>query len=264
MSRERAVGAVLERVAAQVEFPETPPLASAVRRRIERGPLPVGAIRLPRTKPALWRPVMAGTFVLALLLAVTLSVSVTARRAVADFLGVVGIRITFGDEPRVTPSPEAELELGRRVDVAAASRRAGFDVLVPADPSIEGLRPAVYYDPAIGESGMVSLVYPADATTASEARLLVTQFVGSVDDAFFKKLAVPGGEVSAVPVGSEAGYWISGEPHLIYYMDETFDTREETVRLAGNVLLWDRDGVTYRVEGARSRGEALRIAQSLR
>ncbi|MDQ3982106.1 MAG: hypothetical protein M3271_05435, partial [Actinomycetota bacterium] len=159
---------------------------------------------------------------------------------------------------------DAELRLGTRVGVAAASERAGFDVVLPHDPVVEGLRPAVYFDPAIGESGMVSLVYPEDARTASEARLLVTQFIGSVDDAFFKKVEVPGGKISAAQVGSERGYWVSGEPHLIYYMDESFDIREETVRLAGNVLLWDRDGVTYRIEGAESLREALRIARSLR
>jgi hypothetical protein len=258
------MAAVVERVAREVDFPETPPLAAAVRRRIDAGPMPVGTIRLPRTHPSLWRPVVAGVSVVVIVLALTLSLSVTARRAVADLLGIVGIHITFDETPEVSPPPESELRLGERIGLAAASKRAGFDVALPRDPAIEGMRPAVYYDAAIGRSGMVSIVYPDDATTASDARLLVTQFVASVDEAFFKKVEVPGGKVSAAPVGSEAGYWISGKPHLIYYVDEDGSFREETVRLAGNVLLWDEGGVTYRVEGAESRGEALRIARSLR
>ncbi|MDQ3983425.1 MAG: hypothetical protein M3271_12165, partial [Actinomycetota bacterium] len=145
MTRDKAIAAALERVAQDVEFPETPPLAETVRRRIEAGPMPVGTIRLPRTRPSPWRPIAVGVSVVVVALAVTLSLSVTAREAVADLLGVVGIRITFDEGPEVSPPSDAELRLGTRVGVAAASERAGFDVVLPHDPVVEGLRPAVYF-----------------------------------------------------------------------------------------------------------------------
>ena len=38
----------------------------------------------------------------------------------------------------------------------------------------------------------------------------------------------------------------------------------ETLRLAGNTLLWEQDGVTFRLEAQVSRDDALRIAASFR
>ena len=37
--------------------------------------------------------------------------------------------------------------------------------------------------------------------------------------------------------------------------------REETARLAGSTLIWEKDGITYRVEGAH-RTQAIEIAES--
>lgn len=36
-----------------------------------------------------------------------------------------------------------------------------------------------------------------------------------------------------------------------------------TARLAGRTLLWERAGVTYRLEGALTRAEAIRVAGTL-
>lgn len=258
---ERALGALLEEVARTHAWPPTPPLAGQVRARIERGPLPVAEVRLPRTRPPLLRPLAATFFVVAVALGITLSLSGAARRAVADLLGVVGIDITFDDEPGVTPRPQRAIPLGPAVSRAAASERAGFDVKVPA--ALPG-RPAFHYDPSVGSSGMVSVVYPRSASRMSEVDLLVTQFVAAVQESYVKKLVTGGAKVVFVDVRSSQGYWIGGGPHLFFYRDGDGDTRRETVRLAGRVLLWEEDGITYRVEGAGSLAEATRIAESLR
>lgn len=254
---ERELGALLEDVS--VDFPDTPDLAGLVRRRIESGPAPVETLRLPRTRPPALPPVLVAASVVVLALAVTLALSVTARRAVADLLGVVGIHITFDDEADVSVEPRAPLRLGEPASIPAASERARFDVLVPSGDR----RWAVYYDPAIGSTGMVSLVYPHDARSTKDVDLLVTQFVASIDGTFFKKVGLEGGDVMYVDVRSAAGFWIGGE-HVFYYAEANGEPREETVRLAGKVLLWEEDGVTFRVEGAGTRRAALEIARSLR
>jgi hypothetical protein len=59
------------------------------------------------------------------------------------------------------------------------------------------------------------------------------------------------------------GYWLTGAPHVISYVDADGVVVDETVRLAGNVLLWEQDGVTFRIESLLSRAEALEIASSL-
>lgn len=261
MNETDRFAALLEGAARYAELPETPPLAERVRARIEAGPLPVAEIRLPRTRPPVWRPVLAGLAVLALAFGLTLAFSVTARRAVADLLGIAGIEITFDDEGD-PPVPLPRLDLGERVARAEAAERAGFDVLVPARVTAGG-RHAVYYDPDLGSTGMVSVVYPETAGSTDDVDLLVTQFVASVDGMFIKKLALQGADVTYATVGTSTGYWVGGE-HLFYYVDADGRPREETVRLAGKVLLWEEGPVTYRVEGAPSLRAALRVARGLR
>lgn len=256
----RALAALLEEAGREAAFPETPPLAERVRTRIESGPLPVASIHLPRTRPPLLRPVLAVICVAALALGLTLTLSVTARRAVADFLGVVGIRVTFDDDPGVTARPLEEIPLGEPVTRGAASRRAGFRVLVPAGED----SPAFYFDRHVAAHGMVSVVYPRDAATLADVDLLVTQFAASVREEFVKKIGMLGSEIRYVAVRDSDAYWISGDPHYFFYEQRNGFIRQETVRLAGNVLLWEEDGVTYRIEGAGSLRAARRLAESLR
>ena len=259
---DRALVALLAEVAAEVDWPAAPSLSPRVRRRIESGPLPVGTIHLPRLRPPLWRPLVAVASVVTLALALTLTLSVTARRAVADLLGIVGIHITFDEGDGAGLERRTDLRLGDRVDLETARDRAGFRVAVPGRAVTKGLSRAVYYDPAVGSTGMVSLVYPAAAERPSDLDLLVTQFVASIDETFIKKLASSGG-VTYTRVGSATGYWV-GHRHLLYYVRGESEPVEETSRLAGKVLLWEDGGITYRVEGTRSLAEALRVAVSLR
>lgn len=257
-----AVAALVAEVAREVEFPPTPELAQGVRRRIEAGPVPVGTIHLPPTRPPLWRPLGVAASVLALVLALTLTLSATARRAVADLLGIVGIHITF-DEEAIPTEGTPRLQLGERVDLRSARERAGFHVAVPERSVVKGLDRAVYYEPGVGSTGMVSLVYPARADRLGELDLLVTQFAAAVDEAYLKKLAGSEGGVTFTEVRGAGAYWV-GHRHLMYYVRGTAEAVEEPARLAGKVLLWEEGGITYRVEGAPSLAEALRVAVSLR
>ena len=253
--------ALLEQAASHADFPETPPLAERVRARVEAGPLPVAEIRLPRTRPTLARPVLVALTVAALTLGVSVSLSATARRAVADLLGVVGIEISFDEPPGVTPRPASEIDLGTRVSRTEASERARFRVTTPA--VLPGT-PAFYFDGSIGDRGMVSVVYPRDAASLAEAELLVSEFIASLDEEYVKKLSTLGSNLRYVSLRGVDGYWVGGEPHIFFYEDSSGSIRQESVRLAGKVLLWEEDGVTYRVEGAASLAEARRIAESLR
>lgn len=72
------------------------------------------------------------------------------------------------------------------------------------------------------------------------------------------------GSVRVVPVDlGDGGYWISGDPHLVFVLDEFGNVKEDEVRLAGNVLLWEDDGVSYRIEADISKARALGIARSM-
>src|SRR3712207_7864772 len=43
--------------------------------------------------------------------------------------------------------------------------------------------------------------------------------------------------------------WISGEPHLFWYLAPDGTFIEESRRVVGNTLAWERDGILYRIEG---------------
>ena len=60
------------------------------------------------------------------------------------------------------------------------------------------------------------------------------------------------------------GYWISGAPHELIFVDEAGQPVFDTRRIVGNALLWARDGVTYRLESGLDRAAAIALAGTLR
>jgi hypothetical protein len=257
---EAQVIALLQSVGPTLEFPPTPPLATAVRARLE-APAPATE---PATQPrvAWWRlrPLLAGAAVILVALGLSLTFSVSARRAVADLLGVVGINISF-DETDTDGLPEPplnELGLGIEVTRSEAEEIVGFDLRGP-DASDGSL--SIYLDDSIGDSGMVSTVIRQQGQELP--KILITEFKASVETGFIKKLADGKTEVHFVTVAGFGGYWLTGEPHFFAYADEAGKIREESIRLAGNVLLWEAGGITYRIEGAGSLAGALRLAAEM-
>jgi hypothetical protein len=251
------LGLLLTDMASKIDYPSTPDLTAAVRARVEgttprRWGLPE-KIRIPR-----YRPGLVAAAVVVLGLSVSLVVSPQARDAVADFIGIGGVRIGFGERvPSESPDRATELDLGPRTTLTAAEERVGFDIKVPK--MVGGRSPSVHVtEPPDG--GMVSLFY--DDAISGRGDLLITQFEADLDGGFFKKLGFEGAEVRTVTVRGQPGYWLRGA-HFFYYFDESGFQYEETVRLAANVLLWEEDGITYRIEGKFGPILALQIAESL-
>ena len=284
---------VLKRLGEQIAYPPTPPLAAAVR----------GRLQAPGRRPAApWRRfavALAAAIVLAILL---LAASPTLRTAVAGRLGLRGITIqqvpvvptvpTALPLPAVAPTvsptlplptaaPTAtavpigeRLHLGERLSLAQAAQRVGFPVLIPA---ALGLPDAVYVllatdTPAPGTSpappgGLVTLVYqprpdlPAVAETG--VGLLLGEFQGSTDQAFLSKMAGPGTQIAPVTVAGQPGFWLSGQPHEFLYRDANGVARQQTLRLAGNTLIWEHGTLTLRLEAGVDEATALRIATSV-
>jgi hypothetical protein len=67
-----------------------------------------------------------------------------------------------------------------------------------------------------------------------------------------------------VAVGDGRGFWIEGDAHVFVYRDAAGEIRSDEYRLAGNVLLWEREGLTFRLESALGKEQALRIADGVR
>ena len=74
---------------------------------------------------------------------------------------------------------------------------------------------------------------------------------------FSKKVAGPTTHLEEVRLG-EFGLWLSGAPHVLMWDSGTAQTR-----LAGNVLLWLQNDVTYRLEGRLTKGQMLALARQI-
>lgn len=235
----------LVHLGAHVDWPDTD-LSGKVRSRL---------VDVPRTR---LRP---GWAVASLLTAVCLLAVLTpgGRTAVADLLGVVGIEIRWS-EVGTPPATHRDLALGEPVALQAAVDSANFVVLVPAG---EVGRPDVVY----ADDGRVSTVW--NPTTMlpevgdSGIGLLHMQFSARLDTGLLTKRLADGTGVTAVDVRGRTGFWIDGEPHVLAYVGPDGQERTDTTRLAGNVLLWEEDGVTHRMESALSLDAARSIAATL-
>ena len=223
-------------LAAQIEWPVEPDLAPRVRARL--APRPARRGRAPR------RLVLVLAAALVLLAALMAAVP-SARDAVRDLFGLDGATVEVRDR---LPGRDAVtgLDLGPRVTLAEAERAAGFDVLEPVSlgaPSSVHLRRAV-------PGGEVTLRYPGP--------LLVTEFRGDLAPEYVGKIA--DSEVQRLP----NGLYVSGAPHFFFYRSPDGAIREDTLRLARDVLLLERGRLLVRIEGAGSLERARRIAASLR
>jgi len=255
----------------EVVFPPTPDLAGQVAdalQREDRRPVPV------RTVP-IWRRGWLVAAALLLLLAIGLLLFPQARTAIADRLGLSGVEIDWLEAaPTPVPVPDvSSLGLGRPVTLAEAQAEAPFALVVPTLPA--GAAPPGVYLLGADATAMVSFVYPSSVdmpeTDVPGVGALLTQFSGSTNRNFIRKGLFSGDgdsatSIESVMVAGHAGYWIAGAPHTFFLVCSEVDVeecREERYRLAGNVLLWEDDGVVYRLESKLSKEASRAIATSM-
>jgi hypothetical protein len=268
--------------AAGATEPASPDLAARVRQRVEQNQL----------RPSIWqrlglragagtraRPVRRG-----LVLAIA-ALLILAAVAGAVGLGLPGLRIIFGEGPSPQPTSSGSpvpslpapsgpvlsptlaplagsLALGDAVSFAEAKRLAGFDVLVPTDPDL-GPPDATYLN---GQRiGLVWASRPVLPETESPGvGLVISEFRGAVDPGFFEKILGPDTTLTKVTVGGSPGYWISGAPHFFFYIDPQGRAVNDDHPTVGDVLLWTKGDVTYRLETSLGMTAAIRLAESLR
>lgn len=235
-------------------FPPTPDLAARVGAELRsRGrPTPLAAARRRRRTLAL---VLAAAL---LLPAAAIAAVPGARDRVLDWLGLRGVEVKrVATTPRAGPS--AGLDLGRPVTLRDAPVR-----FTPLVPSALGA-PAGVFAAGSPPGGRVSLTYRAGAglpPVAPGVGALVTEFRGSRTREFIQKALGPRTTVRRVSVAGAPGVYLSGEPHGFVFVDARGVIRMEDVRLARDVLIWERDGLVLRLEARRPLQDLLRIARS--
>lgn len=227
---------ILTEAGSALEWPVTPDLAGHVAARIRKPAR--RALRLRRP------------LVLAFAALLILAAGAAAVSGVRHFFGFGSVRVERVPKLPLKPAPGAKLALGTQTTLAGAD--VGFKPLVPAALA----RPVVYVDGAI-PGGQLSLVY-------RDGHALLTEVQGTVRRQFLQKFVGPGTTVERVTIDGARGLWIRGALHEIVYEDRNGLIRPDTIRLAGDTLLWRRGRLLLRLEGARSKADALRIARSLR
>lgn len=184
----------------------------------------------------------------------------TTRQAVANLLEVAGIRFEFGDRPDL-PAP-INLTPGVQVDMEEAVRSVDFEIVVPsALPPPDAVHLLEW---ELGTQVFIAWVASEQLPQvgASGIGVLLAEFRANLNEQFFEKLIMAGTTVDRVEVAGVPAYWLAGAPH-VFMFDAGGPLVEDSTRLTGNVLVWEADGITYRLESNLSLNESLAIAESL-
>jgi hypothetical protein len=206
--------------------------------------LPVEWPATPHFQPALGRRRRRWPLAVAIALAVlgaALAVP-QSRGAILRFFDIGADKIEFvGTLPRAEERPLGA-RLGPPTTLADARVYVKTLLLPQLDP-----RPTLHRS---GDVVSAVFLYRGRPVLLSEVR---------GDGAFLKKLVGGQTHASFVQVRGEfSGLWLAGSPHVFFFP-------REPARLAGNTLVWEGNGTTYRLEapGLTKQG-ALELAGSLR
>jgi hypothetical protein len=269
MRRDRDLERELEELGARIEYPPTPDLAGAARRRLEEEG---GQERTPRRGgfglPPLWARWAAAA---ALLLFVGIPLlSPVARETFSDWFVAGpaadggkprGAAVESGDAaPRPSSSKRAEpvganRGFGERITLHEA--RAGDDAPILLPEAMDLGAPDEVYALGAPREGGVALVYrsrpglpPLGDTGIG---LLLTEVPGDLESAYLPRSATGFEEVK---VDGGRGYWYP-EGRAPPVVGSSWHPR-------AGALLWEREGRALRLEADLPKAKAVRIAESTR
>jgi len=218
----------LSALAEHVDWPATPELQLALEprsaRRRRRRPLALG---------------LAFATIVALAAAFAVPQS---RGAILRFFHLGAVTIVRVDHLPAAEQRPLSAGIGPVVSLAEAKQAFNRTLLLPP---LDPLPPA-----HVSTGGVVSFVFSYRGEP-----VLLTEF--AFGDGFMKKIASGGTSIEAAGFGGSPGLWISGAVHDAFFAGVS-------PRLAGDVLIWERRGATYRLEGrSLTKAEALTLARSL-
>ncbi len=236
-------------------YPPTPDITITVRSSIRR--------------PSPYRRLAWAAAVTLLVMSALLAVP-EVRAAVLEALRIGGITI-FLSEPTVTPTfTPPPTETGTALRPTPTPRFDPTPVIsvldLPGETTLETARSEVRFEiplPAgLGEpdrvflqeigGGVVTLVWlNANGEAELALQLLDERTVGSKYEPY---------DYRPTRVNGRMAYWLTGEHLLAFYVGPGSDFLRT---VESNVLIWEVDNVTYRLETDTTLEEAVRIAESL-
>lgn len=244
----------------RIDYPPTPDIASAVHARLTSQPAPIQAAPGRITHLRRWpMPAAAGLLVI---LVTTLALIPDTRDAIADRLGLRGAEIVV--TPTVNVPAGQNLLLGEQMPQAVAVAQLDFQPYLPP-PGLSAPDAVYLLEPPLG--GQISYVYLSRSglpeAPETGVGLLISQFRGDTNESFIAKQLGAETTLEVVDVNGATGFWISGAPHVFAYEDANGEFQQETIRLAANVLIWENDGLTLRIESDLTKDEVLALAEAM-
>jgi len=256
----------------ELDWPETPDLATGVRTRLGDATKPAAAARRSARRggvrrllpPAGLRRSLALALVALLVLAGGVFAAVPGvRDAVLDFFGLQGATVERRAQLRAAPEFRP-LRLGSRTTLEQARGSLGFEPLVPRAAG----RPAAVFVKDDVSGGELSLAYRAGPglpeAASTKLGLPVGEFRGDLHPEYLGKIVSQATSTERMRINGARAVWIEGAPHLFFYRPPDSDFAETELRLAQNVLLLEHGNLLVRLEGAFSRERAVELAGSLR
>jgi hypothetical protein len=242
------VASALTVLSSELAYPATPSMRSAVTARLENeraaGARPVFPGR------ALWS--RRRVLVLAAIgLLAALALAAAARFAI----GAIEIRVVTPSASAPPVTPDA---LGDPLPVEDAIAIAGFEPSLPSGPAPDEayVVDSLFGDPALLFAWRPSTTYPA--VPGTEWGLVLMAFQG--DDETVVKSVQAFEDVRPARVDGAPAAWIP-VPHVLELETER---GFQSFSVRGNVLIWEVDDVTYRLETSLDRAQAIALAESTR
>jgi hypothetical protein len=244
-------------LAEHLDHPDGHHLADTVRQRI------ASPASVSRRRPDRARSLVAVAAVFVVMVMAALAIS-PARHAIADWLGIGAVEVRRSDRPPLGNGTSGHSVPGlpggtpsshdRAVGQLAQARKiVDFAIVTPGDEAV-GQLSDVEVDRRV-PGGLVALGY---------ARFTLVEVAADAGEPKpIAKLIYPATRVEPVTVNGSPGLWITGA-HSIGYLDRSGRLERDTVRRSGSVLIWERAGVTYRIEGFDALRDAQNVAASIR
>lgn len=162
------------------------------------------------------------------------------------------------------PKSVTGTRLGLGEAVAADSARLPTGVLLPSVPGAR--RQPTYWLDRRAQS-QVSITFPPEpglpAVDRSRVGLLIQEFRGDGIETI-RKFVTTSTNSQAIRIDGAEAVVLTGGRHTLFYLDRRGHYVVSTGRLAGNTLIFQRDGLTIRVEGELSARRLIQIARSFR
>jgi hypothetical protein len=239
---------MLEALADDVQFPAAPQFA-----------MPSAPPRVHRAPVRPWLIAAA----IALVIFIATLANPDARRAVADWLGIGSIRIDLVDELLDRGEPvaiDSSFLVGERTDLDDLQFPAPILGLPDADVSAA-------YQRTEERAAMVTLYYPASEALPAIGETDLGAVLMQVDDprnVFMLVKQTRFSDVEYVTLGVQDAFWItSGTLSAVPYDPGAIFGLPMVSRVTGNVLIWEANDISYRLETSLDQAGAIRLAESL-